>query len=275
MSLSAGRNTKQYGVGKAVADDIGVKQAGSTKIYEGALVALNAGGYLVPGSASTTLTAAGVAKMNPNVGNVSDTTGLADGAVAIRISQGIFKFYNSTSADLIAQAQVGQYCYIVDDQTVAKTNGGSTRSIAGIIIGVDSDGNVDVAIGLQFTPSASVAALQAQINAVINGNTEEVSASGPLSIVKRTTRLTVGGTLALTLADGTVAGQRKTIYAAANSGTPAATLTPAHASGFTTVLFGAACAQSSIELEWDSSLGTPAWKLVGVVKASGATITIS
>ena len=30
--------------------------------------------------------------------------------------------------------------HLVDDQTVAKTNGGSTRSVAGICRGVDSDG---------------------------------------------------------------------------------------------------------------------------------------
>ena len=37
-------------------------------------------------------------------------------------------FANSASGDLITAAEVGSDCYIVDDQTVAKTNGSSTRS---------------------------------------------------------------------------------------------------------------------------------------------------
>ena len=35
---------------------------------------------------------------------------------------------------------MGSDCYIVDDQTVAKTNGTNTRSVAGKIIAVDADG---------------------------------------------------------------------------------------------------------------------------------------
>ena len=38
--------------------------------------------------------------------------------------------------DAIAQADVGKVCFIVDDQTVAKTNGGNTRSPAGIVDGM-------------------------------------------------------------------------------------------------------------------------------------------
>lgn len=106
-------------------------------------------------------------------------------------------------------------------------------------------------------------------------NCEEISTSTALSVNTRTSRLTVGGTLAIPLPDGTVAGQRKTLYCVSVSGTPAATITPAHASGFSTILFGAASGKCSVELEFDTSLGTPAWKLVGVVTTSGATLTIS
>ena len=44
------------------------------------------------------------------------------------------------AADAIVRADVGADCYIVDDQTVAKTNGSNTRSVAGKIIAVDADG---------------------------------------------------------------------------------------------------------------------------------------
>ena len=63
------------------------------------------------------------------------------------IRQGVFKFENSSAGDAIAIAEIGDDCYIVDDQTVAKTNGGSTRSVAGKVIDVVSDG-VFVLVGL-------------------------------------------------------------------------------------------------------------------------------
>lgn len=139
--------------------------------------------------------------------------------------------------------------------------------------------------GSSFTPSLrtllnehknALATLDAAIGSGGDGvNCEEVSTSVALSAGTRTSRLTVGGTLAIPLPDGTVAGQRKTIYCVSVSGTPAATVTPAHASGFSTILFGAASGKCSVELEFDTSLGTPAWKLVGVVTTSGATLTIS
>ena len=44
------------------------------------------------------------------------------------------------SADAITLADVGSDCYIVDDQTVAKTNGTNTRSVAGKVFDVDADG---------------------------------------------------------------------------------------------------------------------------------------
>lgn len=46
-------------------------------------------------------------------------------------------FGNSASTDLIAAAQVGSDCYLVDDQTVAKTSATSTRSIAGRVWALD------------------------------------------------------------------------------------------------------------------------------------------
>jgi hypothetical protein len=37
-------------------------------------------------------------------------------------------------------ADVGKQCYLVDDQTVAKTDGTNTRSPAGFVRDVDADG---------------------------------------------------------------------------------------------------------------------------------------
>jgi hypothetical protein len=52
----------------------------------------------------------------------------------------VFSFANSASTDEIVDDDIGKLCYIVDDQTVAKTNGANTRSVAGIVVGLDANG---------------------------------------------------------------------------------------------------------------------------------------
>ena len=111
---------------------------GSTKIWNGAIVVMDSG-LAVPGKTATGLTVLGIA--TDTVDNVG-----ADGAAKITAERGCFKVANSTSTDAITAADVTKDCYLVDDQTVAKTNGSSTRSVAGKVIDVDSDG-VWVALG--------------------------------------------------------------------------------------------------------------------------------
>lgn len=104
--------------------------------------------------------------------------------------------------------------------------------------------------------------LLAEIQALIpKVNPEEISASGALSVTK-TSRLTVSGSLALTLADGIVDGSRKRIFCVSAAATPHGVVTPAHGSGFTTIDF--TTANGWVDLEFDTSLGTPAWKIVGI-----------
>ncbi len=108
--------------------------AAATTIHAGSLVALNAAGYLVPGATATTLTADGRADER------IDNSAGADGALSCPVRRGVFRFGNSASADLITIADIGASCYIVDDQTVAKTDGTSTRSVAGKVEDVDAGG---------------------------------------------------------------------------------------------------------------------------------------
>lgn len=108
--------------------------AAATRIYGGSMVAINASGYAVPGATSTTLKAAGVAERR------ADNAAGAAGDLRVRLSKGVFRFGNSASNDAIALTDIGSTCYIVDDQTVAKTNGTNTRSAAGTVFDVDADG---------------------------------------------------------------------------------------------------------------------------------------
>jgi hypothetical protein len=127
-ALTADRNTKER------ADKMfsfPVKAA--TKIFAGSIVALNAG-KAVPGSTAVGLVAVGRAEEQ-----VDNSSG-ADGDLNVSVRRGCFRFLNSAAGDAIAVSDVGSTCYIVDDQTVAKTNGGATRSAAGTIRDVDADG---------------------------------------------------------------------------------------------------------------------------------------
>ena len=60
--------------------------------------------------------------------------------MSVNYRPGVFRVGNSSAGDAITKADIGAACYIVDDQTVAKTSGTNTRSPAGIVDGVDSLG---------------------------------------------------------------------------------------------------------------------------------------
>lgn len=128
MTLTADRNTLAK-----EGNFINAPVAAAKKIYEGALVALDASGNATPGLVATTLKSAGRAEEN-----IDNSTGAA-GDKRVLIRKGVFKFGNY-AADLITRADIGNPCYIVDDEQVARTNGTSTRSVAGTIFDVDTDG---------------------------------------------------------------------------------------------------------------------------------------
>ena len=106
----------------------------AAKLYAGGLICLDATGHAVAGSASTTLKARGRC-----LKQVDNSAG-ADGDVNVDTETGVFNFKNSAAGDLITIADIGNDCYIVDDETVAKTDGTGTRSIAGRIDSIDSHG---------------------------------------------------------------------------------------------------------------------------------------
>lgn len=92
----------------------------------------NAAGYATKGATATGCFGIGRAEETAD-----NSTGVA-GAISATYRTGIFAFANSGGGDQFAQADIGKLCYIVDDQTVAKTNGTGTRSPAGIVEGIES-----------------------------------------------------------------------------------------------------------------------------------------
>lgn len=128
-ALTTDRNTL-----RRPGDEIEPPVGAGAKLFAGALVAINATGFAVRGATSTTLKGAGVAMHR------ADNTGGADGAIRVKLDKRPARFANSTSGDAITLADIGANCFMVDDQTVAKTNGTNTRSVAGKVFDVDADG---------------------------------------------------------------------------------------------------------------------------------------
>lgn len=117
-------------------------------LFLGALVALNAAGFLVRAATATTLKVVGILGDQPfQVPGPSITNLGADGAKTAEVQMGVTALLNNSGSDPVAQDDVLNDCYIVDDETVAATSGGSTRSKAGRVIEVTDQG-VWVAIGV-------------------------------------------------------------------------------------------------------------------------------
>lgn len=128
-ALTADRNTASR-----TGDLLAAGCAASVACFAGGIAVLDSSGNIKPGVTGTGLVCVG--RFEEYVDN---SAGAAD-AVKATARRGVFRFGNSSAGDAITVAEIGDVCYIVDDQTVAKTSGSATRSVAGIIEDVDSAG---------------------------------------------------------------------------------------------------------------------------------------
>jgi len=85
-----------------------------------------------------------------------DNSDGADGEQTAEVLRGFARLENSAGADEITAADIGKACFIVDNQTVAKTNGAvgegaPARSVAGIVDAVD-----DVGVWVLIDPTSGV-----------------------------------------------------------------------------------------------------------------------
>ncbi|MBO6937546.1 MAG: hypothetical protein JJ863_21410 [Deltaproteobacteria bacterium] len=110
--------------------------AAGVKCISGGIACLNASGYVQPGTTATGLKTVGV------FSETVDNTDGSNGDLRAEVEDcGAYGFDSGTSGDLIDFADIGAVAYVIDDQTVGLTNGGSTRSEAGRIYDV-KDGQV-------------------------------------------------------------------------------------------------------------------------------------
>ncbi len=115
--------------------------AAGVTCFQGGIAVLDSSGNVKPAVVATGLIPAGI--FTAQVDNAAGQAGDLDAEVL----PGTFRFANSAGGDEITKAEIGDTCYLVDDQTVAKTNGSSTRSAAGQIVDVDTSG-VWVRVGM-------------------------------------------------------------------------------------------------------------------------------
>lgn len=106
--------------------------AAGAVIYSGTIVAAT-GGNATSGAAVAANVTLGIAD------GPADNTGGAAGAKRVSVKLGAY-LLNNSAADPVTAADVGLDCYVVDNDTVAKTNAANTRPRAGKVRSVEDGG---------------------------------------------------------------------------------------------------------------------------------------
>jgi hypothetical protein len=166
--------------------DVGVK-AGS-KCIQGGMIGIDSSGYATPMVAAAGMICLGICDPKnvsgqtslgpPGVAGIDDNTNGANGAIKTHVVPGIRKMNNGTSTDTVLVTDIGQDCFALDDNTVARTDKGNTLSRAGKIVDVDTDG-VWVCLGMalagaalpsQLAPVLDNLGIHAPVRAVVPAN---------------------------------------------------------------------------------------------------------
>jgi len=173
----------------------------NTRIFAGAMVAINTNGYAVAAADSSGLNVIGMA--TETVDNRVNAEGAGDsGTLSVTVARGVFRWVNG---DTFTDADIGDLAFVEDDQTVQKAAAASADIIAGVVLDVDSSGVwVDTYdIGAQGASAPSSLAVSG--NATVGGTlgvTGAMSADG--GIACDTDKFTVADTSGNTAIAGTL-----------------------------------------------------------------------
>ncbi|MHB1053482.1 MAG: hypothetical protein ACYCZT_10495 [Thiobacillus sp.] len=141
--------TADRATAKRQGDEFSFDVAAAVVCRAGGIAVLDAAGNVKPA-----VTAAGLICAGRFEETVDNSAGAA-AAVKAKVSVGVYRYGNSAAGDAITKAEIGDTCYLVDDQTVAKTDGAGTRSAAGKIADVDGAGVWVEFKGARGNPTAS------------------------------------------------------------------------------------------------------------------------
>jgi hypothetical protein len=143
--------------------------ASGTVIYAGGLVAVDTNVFAVPASDTATLKVVGIASRA-----VDQRAGVYDSAKKLLVRRGVFLFKNGGS---LTDANIGDWAYVEDDQTVTTAAEMTNDLLAGVIVDVDADG-VWVDVGAVNRAGAIAGStLDATGNATIGGTLAVTGAS--------------------------------------------------------------------------------------------------
>jgi len=192
---------------------INVGVAATTKIYAGAMIAINASEYAVPAAAS--IANAVIGRAEEYVDNSAGT----DGAKTITIGTGIYRYANHSGiGNAISDNDIGKPCYALDDQTVSLSSSDSTRPIAGRVFDVESAGVwVDMRRS-EYGPSPAYVVVFANATAYENDSDGQVIATHP--IIKSTDRVvaSMGNATASVFINGTVVADGSATFGLSGNG---------------------------------------------------------
>lgn len=133
MSATAARLTDQLGI-EANPPIIRAPLKDDAVVLAGTMAAIDASGYFVPVTAALGLRIVGLYL------DSADNTNGGDGGKVVRVQQGVWKLKAGTSGDALTQANLFDDVYAIDNETVGATDGTGTRSLAGKLFQVESDG---------------------------------------------------------------------------------------------------------------------------------------
>lgn len=155
--------------------------------------------------------------------------------------------------DVSALGGLGSDVYLSDTGTLASTPG-TVPIRVGEVTALGNAGSVEI--------GDSRSTVQAASGASTGG--PNTFTSGAITASERSSLISVTGTVAFSLADGTFIGQRKTMRCTVAGGTPHGTVTPTTPKGFSTVEFNGV--NQTVELEWaqPGASNTKGWYIVGV-----------
>lgn len=175
--------------------------ASGAVIYAGAMVCENGSTYAVPALDSSGFIVIGraEAKADNSTANYSATK-------TVKVRRGVFLWANG---DSFTDANIGDYAYVEDDQTVQKGSSATQDVVAGVIIDVDDDGVwVDTyAIGgsgaASFTTVSASGAATLSSTLDVSGNTTVggtlgVTGASTVAALSASGNVGVGGTLKVT-----------------------------------------------------------------------------
>jgi hypothetical protein len=175
--------------------------AALTSLYAGTLIALNSSGFATYATDAPGLEVVGRAEYDVN--NSADETG---GALSVKVRRGVFKYQNSTrssGAYALAATNIGQICYVENEQTVQVAAGSTDKVIAGVFLGLDTDGKAWVDTRLALYESAESLAFTPTQDAITDdsGGTAPTPASGVLTIAAISNTATAANAIAGLIAE--------------------------------------------------------------------------